>query len=310
MRTHRSLRPLTALVLAGTLGTTTGCNGSDLAQEWQLDRLRVLAVKATPAEPQPGDVVTFDSLIYVPPSDTLEGVSWFGCIPEGDIGFGCEVDTSILAEFEDIDPTTATPEELAELFAAAQEAGLLGFQPGLDPVWAVPPDALDGLTDAQAQEGVYGIINITALPEGAEEDDIELAFKRVPVSLADTPNHNPELVEVTASGPGFVSGTGTADDPLVLAAGKDVELLPVLSDDSVEEYTFLTSTGATETRTEEPYFAWYTEGGDLAQNISLPPYNYITLTAPKQSGWSGLVAVVVRDRRGGMDWHTLQVTVQ
>ena len=88
-----------------------------------------------------------------------------------------------------------------------------------------------------------------------------------------------------------------------------MKLLPELAEDAVEEYTYLTSTGAVEERTEEPYWAWYTEGGEFAQNISLPPYAYATYTAPDESGWTGLVAVVMRDRRGGMGWAQVRVQV-
>jgi len=287
-----------------------GCGDSTLAQEWQLDRLRVLAVRATPAEPQPGELVSFDSLLYVPPDTTLDGVTWFGCIPEGDIGFGCELDTSVLEDFENIDPATASPEELAELFTQLQEAGFIGYEPGFDPMWQVPADALDGFTDAEKQEGVNAIVNITAIPAGGAEDDVELALKRVPVSLADTPNHNPDVTGIDISGAGFVSGTGTTADPYVLKAGGEMKLHPVIADDAVEDYTYLTSTGETESRTEEPYYAWYTDGGEFEQNISLPPYNYATYTAPKESGWSGIVVVVMRDRRGGMGWKQVTVTVE
>ena len=67
MQCSRSIVFVTGLALSAA-----GCGGSDLAQEWQLDRLRILAVRATPAEPRPGDTVTFDRLLYVPPDTTLE----------------------------------------------------------------------------------------------------------------------------------------------------------------------------------------------------------------------------------------------
>ena len=91
MQCSRSIVFVTGLALSAA-----GCGGSDLAQEWQLDRLRILAVRATPAEPRPGDTVTFDRLLYVPPDTTLETVTWFGCIPDGSVGFGCEFDPAIL----------------------------------------------------------------------------------------------------------------------------------------------------------------------------------------------------------------------
>lgn len=305
------MRKLRSSVFAATLGLiSSGCGGSDLAQEWQLDRLRILAVRAVPAEPRPGDTVVFERLLYVPPETSLETVTWFGCVPVGSVGFGCDFDPSVLDSFADVDFATATPEELTALFTALEEAGFIGAEPGFDPVWQAPADALEGLTEGQRQEGRNAIVNITAVPVGGAEDDIELALKRVPVSENDTPNHNPVVLDVSMSGKGFIGGTGTADDPYVVRSGGEVQLDPVLAEDSVEEYTFFTSTGELETRTEEPYWSWYTEGGEFAQNISLPPYAYATYTAPAEPGWTGLVAVVMRDRRGGMGWAQVQVAVE
>ena len=190
------MRPLRSIVLAAGLGIpAAGCGGSDLAQEWQLDRLRVLAVRATPAEPRPGDTVTFERLLYVPPETTLETVTWFGCLPDGSIGFGCEFDPSILDAFADLDFASATPEELAELFAALEAAGFIGAEPGFAPTWQAPEDALEGLSDSQRQEGRNAIVNITAVPSENAADDTELALKRVPVSENDTPNTNPNVLE-------------------------------------------------------------------------------------------------------------------
>jgi hypothetical protein len=290
--------------------SAVGCGGSDLAQEWQLDRLRILAVRATPAEPRPGDTVTFERLMYVPPETTLETVTWFGCLPDGSVGFGCEFDPAILDDFADLDFASATPEELAELFAALEAAGFIGAEPGFAPTWQAPADALDGLTEAQRQEGRNAIVNITAVPTVNAEDDTELALKRVPVSENDTPNTNPDVLGITVEGKGLLGGSGTVDDPYLLKAGSEVKLLPEIADDAVEEYTYITTTGEVEARTEEPYWSWYTDGGEFAQNISLPPYNYAMYTAPKAAGWTGLIAVVMRDRRGGMGWSQVQIAVE
>lgn len=293
-------------------GVLVGCGGSDLAQEWQLDRLRILGVRATPAEPAPGDVVTFESFVYVPGDVTLESVVWLACLPEGGVAFGCELDPAVLDTFSSLDPATARPEELAAAFEAAQEAGLIGFQPGLDPVWVAPADALDGLSDAERLEGVNALVNLTALPVGAGDDfdATEVAFKRVPISEATTPNHNPDVDGISVAGGGYVGGAGTPDDPVVARAGGELVLTPVLGEDAVEDYVFVDSTGQTVTRTEEPYFAWYTEGGDFDQNVSLPPSLEARLTVPEQPGWTGLVATVMRDRRGGMGWSTITVAVE
>ena len=57
----------------------SGCGGSEMAEEWQLDRLRILGAQATPAEPAPGETVTFESLVFVPEESELESLLWMAC---------------------------------------------------------------------------------------------------------------------------------------------------------------------------------------------------------------------------------------
>ncbi|MEC7948212.1 MAG: hypothetical protein VX265_11660, partial [Myxococcota bacterium] len=78
--------------------------------------MRILGVRATPAEPRPGDRVTFESLVYTPAETQLGGVLWFACLPEGADDFGCELDPSVADLFND-DIEDLSPEEQAALYA-------------------------------------------------------------------------------------------------------------------------------------------------------------------------------------------------
>jgi hypothetical protein len=274
----------------------TGCNANTLTQSWQLDRLRILGVRATPAEPQPGDLTTFESLIYVPAEMTLEGVIWFGCLPDDANAFGCELDASLLD-----DPKSASFEELSE-------AGFIGYEPFFSPTWVPPADALDGLSEDAQKEGLSALINITAMPVGAEDDsELELAYKRVPVSYADTPNTNPDIIGVLVDGVEHPLG-----EPITAAAGQTLVLEPVMSEASIEEYSYTSTDGVSETRTEEPYFSWYTEAGAFDQPFSLYPFTDVEWTAPTltaDQSYEGVMLIVLRDRRGGMAWLDLTVQV-
>ena len=73
------------LLSASSTLALAGCGANGLAQAWQLDRVRILGVRATPAEPRPGDRVTFESLVYTPAETQLGGVLWFACLPEGGV---------------------------------------------------------------------------------------------------------------------------------------------------------------------------------------------------------------------------------
>ena len=106
--------------------SVTGCSVQEMAQAWQLDRLRVLATQATPAEAAPGETVAFESLVYQPDGESLEGIVWFGCLNESATSFGCTLDPEVLDGLSE-PPTDAS----INLFTELQEIGLLGFEPAL-----------------------------------------------------------------------------------------------------------------------------------------------------------------------------------
>ncbi|HNC98524.1 MAG TPA: hypothetical protein PKW90_20505, partial [Myxococcota bacterium] len=94
------------------------CSRIEVSESWQIDRLRVLAIAAEPAEPRPGDTVHFRSLV-VSPNRPVECVAWIGCSAED--GFGCGL------------------EGLAgDSGASALASSFLGLEPFSPPVWQVP----------------------------------------------------------------------------------------------------------------------------------------------------------------------------
>ncbi len=273
----------------------SACTSTELSESWRIDRLRILAVAAEPAEPRPGDRVTFTSLVVSPVVPVATTV-WFACLTGGD-DFGCVVDPGLL------DGLASGGELSAEDLEALYEAGFLGAEPFLPPVWNVPADALDHLSADERLEGVTALVNVTAVPEGdsIDEGDLELAYKRVPVSEATSPNHNPVIRSITVDGVEAHPGTVVSVD-----RGQPYTVSVVLADDAVETYTFVNLDGAAESRTEEPYLTWYTEVGEFDQTNDLWPFFEAIYYSPEISDTdTDNVWVVVRDRRGGMAWASL-----
>jgi hypothetical protein len=285
------------------LALAIGCKGSSLSKSWVVDRLRILAVRPEPAEASPGGTIAFGALV-VPPELPVQAVLWFACIAEATDEHGCTMDTSA---FLDVDFKKADEEDLKAMIASFRKAGGIGIEPYFPPSYAVPEDALAGLDEEQLDAGVNLFVQVIAIPEGATSDaDVELAYKRVPISEARTPNHNPDLVGVRIDGVDVPAGA-----TLDVDAGQTYTVEAVLADDALETYAYLDSEGTWEERDEQPYFTFYFQGGDVDQDVALWPDTAVEWTAPvspdasEQNLW-----VVARDRRGGMGWWSQAVRIR
>ncbi len=297
----RALLPL--LLIAPLLAS---CDVQQLSRSWEIDRLRILAVKAEPAEPGPGDTVTFEGLVVSPKAE-LEMVMWIGCLGSDLDVFGCEIDASILGDLEGLDPEEMTAEELFELYQTLQEAGLMGVEPYLPPSFVVPDDILDDLSEEERNEGLSLFVQVTAIPQGSGgEDDVELGLKRVPVSDAATPNHNPVIDHLLIDGVEIAAGT-----VLEVEAGQPYTFDPVLADDAIETYSYQMIDGSWEDRVEEPYFSIYIEQGDTDAVNTLYPHSDFDWTAPAAPEDPEMtVWIIVQDRRGGMSWWSQEILVR
>lgn len=306
-----------------SLSILTGCGTTQLSQSDILDRVRLLGVRAevdettdpvlgTRAEPRPGDTVVFSSLTYFPEGEAFGGALWIGCLPEGELAYGCEFDEDALGQFDQLGDDS-TPEELGAALQAAEEAGLIGFEPLFSPSWSIPDTALESLSDSERLEGVNAFINVSLFTdtEQSETDDAEVGFKRMPVSEAPTPNHNPDITDFVVAGETLEGRNG-----FTARSGNTYTIEPIVPPGHTETYAYQTSSGENEYRSEELYFLWYTEPGasnaknqaSFDQPLSLAPYSSVEWTAPNEPGRVTIHAVV-RDRRGGMGWRSLEVNV-
>lgn len=291
-------RLLLVLPLAGCiLGDGKYLRPSELESVAYVDRLRVLAVVAEPPEARPGDTVRFSALVADPDGDSPL-VAWLACDPNASDGYGCSVDLGSMSD-------EMTPEQLEEM-------GVIGLEPGLPPVYVPDAALLDGLDARARKEGVNVTVQIAAFPaefllDPPDEFDynaVEVAYKRLVVSEATTPNHNPVIT-------GFsVDGFDVPDGAVVeIDAGQPYTLGISLSDDSVETYEYETTEGIVEERVEEPYATWYCTVTGVDEYITLHPFLEADFVAPLEAG-DGTCWAVVRDRRGGMAWRSQQLTIR
>lgn len=284
------IRLLPLLLASCVIGSDRYARPRDLEPATLITKPRLLAVKAVPAEPRPGDTVVLEALL-VDPTDTVQTVVWLAC-PPGDADGG----------------TTGCIDE---------EQELIGVEPFTSPTLTPDADVLDDLSEEERREGRYVLVQVTGLPAidpaelqaGIDFDDLDLneveaGFKRVVVSEATTPNHNPELRRFRVDDEVLPPGTVLEVDPdQPYAIG--IELV----ESSLESYEYLNSDGEVEIRTEEPYVAWYSTGGSVTEPITLHPFLDATWISPVEAG-DVTVWAVARDRRGGYDWASLTLRVR
>ncbi len=274
----------------------------DLSESWQVDRTRILAVRAEPPEIRPGEVAALEALVANAYGEDPDlSLVWLAC-EEGGSEFGCATDLSGL-DFEELDP------------GALAEAGFIGFEPGLPPRYVASDSLLDDLSEAERLEGVNVQTQLFAFPsealtaEAQQEIDfseIEVGFKRVVVSEAKTPNNNPLIEGFTVDGILVPEIVPTIE----LSANQQYDFGLVLDEDrAIEDYLFVNSAGEVEERVEEPYAAWFSTSGEVTEPVTLYPFLQMTWTAPAEPG-PGRLYAVLRDRRGGMAWTSREYVVR
>ncbi len=134
------------------------------------------------------------------------------------------------------------------------------------------------------------------------------------------PNANPELLGATlhfepeGRDSGFHLGPVTFVDP-----GTSLVLRPRVPPGTAEEYLYITTDLETECRRETPWYAWLSNAGgldrdytftadeeDLDEVAGRPKVNHLTLPPAEEFPEVLTLWLVVRDRRGGLDWEELK----
>jgi len=339
------MRPsLAALLLSLPLAACL----EDLPSPSVVDDLRVLAVKAEPAEAAPGDSVTLEALV-VDPLARPPRYAWYACVVveqgQGFFGGGSETSSS----GGDGTPLSTDPYggSCQKRFEAGERfAQSLGDQPTATLV--IPADFLD---DDEALRTAYDLPEDLEIPALVKQSFLGIAGvnytvtlvvevdgrrietqKRVNVSLPSTledndPNTNPAdlAFHVARAGadvtppteaPAPDDGRCFAEGAPPIVAGQRFTLTPLNVPDPQPRYVVLLAGTTTDqpfdvqTVDETLFYSWFSTAGSLKKPISKVPGQPFNEWAfdPDDAGLAELW-IVVRDGRGGTAWCYQPVTV-
>ncbi|MEN0065669.1 MAG: hypothetical protein AAGA48_26260 [Myxococcota bacterium] len=163
----------------------------DLPNESILDRTRILAARAEPAQPVIGAPYTVTSYAYAPSGTPT--VVW--------CAFPCDPTAPLVSELSQLDWDDLTPKAQTAQRQLAAKQGIVGVEPGM-PVLAIAPEGVSQV----------GLLAYGVPPEG---DDIEQATLTLDVA-SDEPNTHPRIRGIRV------------DDTEVASIGLDIDQVAVL----------------------------------------------------------------------------------
>jgi hypothetical protein len=289
--------------------------------ETEVAGLRVLGLRASPAELAPGQKATLSALVVDPLRPGQRNtLLWLGCEPDPlDLG------RSLCSDMEALgDPTRFIP--VSNNGAPPQlppGVSVLGFNERAE--YTVRADLFSQLAagDARRKTGTVGQVLMFAI--GAEvnplasREEMEAVFEkvrtreipsvitlfRIRVREGAQANTNPDLGELRANGEALAPGA-----TLRLASDKPTSLELTAPDAAFETYTQVAPDGTVETKAEQLISAWYSTSGRFEPSRvvlrSGTPLEYRppdgTRLQPFPQDRRGTLWSVVRDVRGGQSW--------
>jgi hypothetical protein len=315
-----------SLIVVGALALASACNSFE--DPAVVIDLRLLGAIAEPPEvlvpPDPDDIdplalpeVELCALVADPADSRQLSYAMVAC-PQNARG-RCDADAQ-----PQVDLGSGTVDDPEEADAPVQLCATLGPSPGLAEVIR----ASVSLDDLQGFGGIDLQVGIAVWPAGSNLDAAEYATKAVrygaQLPAERTPNQNPYLDSVivtrAAVGPRGLDellpvGRCGDVDPVVVAPGEKIGLVPVEPDGVREDYVVPTFEGEVRRFTENLSYQFYATAGGFSPFTTGGPKDLVGNEPPLDTVWTapdeadeigaGLdvdLYIVQRDERGGQSW--------
>lgn len=303
------MRALPLVLSLALLGCDPGFRPETLVSD-----LRLLGIRAEPAELHPGESAQLSALV-LDPARTGSSVLWVGCAADPYVmnRSPCS-NTAVLSDPSALTGGTGTLPEGVQLIGFDDQAS---YRAPADLFAPLPAD------DARRQSGTVGLVIAFAVAEtinpGATQEELAAVFGRVQrnetkaivalfritISESDSHNQNPGLERLV------VANERWPRDAHVLLREREPVLLDALAaDGSFERYAQLTPEGVVE-KTERLLVAWYSSAGRFTQTSTALGEDVRTIfrapgteADPVPQKRTGTFFTVVRDTRGGNGWRS------
>jgi hypothetical protein len=278
---------------------------NDFAPYSRLDRLRVLAIRANPPTPVPGDLCRMEALAFAPAAAPI-AYRWSFCpvLARANEDYACPLTQAETVEVFGASPPfdlgTARTAEFTNPFALDRLGALCAA----------------GVHTAQFDEAVncgQGYPVSLVLDVSTDGDSLRAAFTvYLPTSADAAINANPTVLDLALDGQILAE----EPTPVPLPAGRVADLAVALSDDSAEMRPIPPSESGSGLRRERLRLSWFADLGSLDQDRTVYLDGETTLQQATSNRWTpppqealtaqalGTFAVVVRDDRGGVGWLT------
>ncbi|HEX7837350.1 MAG TPA: hypothetical protein VF469_07805 [Kofleriaceae bacterium] len=274
------------------------CSACDAALDQRLaiiDRTRVLAVIAEPAEARPGAPVTYTAVVAAPDGPVTAGPAWAFCVAPKPPSEDNAVSDACLTPAAHLVALGTQP----AVTAALPAEGCLDFGPETPPGNFRP-------RDADASGGFYQPIRADVAGE------VAFGLSRITCKLATAPGpvaHDYDLRYVANANPTL--------DPLALPRvppDTDVSLTASWPASAAETYLYYDPRSQTlVTRREAMRLSWFATGGRLTVDASAvgetDPATTVSTTWHTPAAGPATLWLVLRDSRGGIASQTVAIDV-
>lgn len=290
------------------------CTPEDFPVESLVDRLRLLAVKSSPADLRPGETARLDSLVVDPTRAQKTTTFWIGCDPDPfNLNRSTCSDPAVLNDPAQLGDMTSLPAGVRFIGLDARAAYVAPANV-FDVLAADDPRRALGTTGQILAISVAEDVDPTASMEVLREIFARVQRKEIAslvslfrVRISEDPerNTNPEVERLSIDGEVWPRGAR-----LMLRPAQQVKLDVDATDATFEAFTATTPNGP-EARTERVLVAWYSTAGRFTEERTAMRENVKTVfTAPGATAFdpvperrTGTVWTVLRDTRGGLSWR-------